>query len=297
MEATTSLILYIGVSFLVIGGLFWGIYYKVIERMRIDIDKIKQSVEESLKTPKRDAGAESSSTGVIVRILNEPRDPLEFLLQIMALGLSQSAPVWNRMREHRVEKQRLGRYVAENFLRKVDTVLLDSGTTTAAVARELVRLRCRVREVYTNNVLAALYLLPYEETKCILVGGELDQNYAALLGEMSVNAIKDLKPDITILAATSIDYDTGPHGRSSTNQAFKQAIMTSAEKLVIVVDASKLGQIIGDPVLDRTEWGKIRDREGTKIVCAGEPDAAHKEAFKHQVKKFGEKLVWIDKQS
>jgi hypothetical protein len=288
MSPTVQLIIALATIVISVAGVFLGLL-KLLRDLRRELEQ---------KLDKMSLGRAEEAIPVLERIALPSvgvttEEVAISLLQVVTLGLMQETPVWRRMFEHSREKERLGEYIVQHYLPDNCTMLLDSGTTAAQVARKIAELRHSVEKVYTNNLLAALYLLPYKQTECVLVGGVIDENYAALLGDMAKEAVDDIETDVTILAATSIEFDAGPRGRSSTNQAFKQVLVRNAHKLIVVVDASKLGRVIGDPVLlDAREWKEILDRD-TVVVTCGEPDESTRDVFEWQVKQFGDKLKVI----
>ncbi len=82
---------------------------------------------------------------------------------------------------HRAEKQRIGRAAAAR-VREGDTVILDSGTTTAEIARHL-KTRVPGRfTVITNGLNIAAELGQHPHMRVIVVGGLLRQTSHSLVG-------------------------------------------------------------------------------------------------------------------
>jgi DeoR family transcriptional regulator of aga operon len=140
-------------------------------------------------------------------------------------------------KQHRKEKQRIGEAAAA-LVKEGDCVVLDSGTTTTAVARAL-RNRGRLT-VITNavNIAAELAGTPIE---VILTGGTLRENSFSLVGPLAEETLGRLSADIFFLAVDGFDVHYGPTTPNLLEAKVNREMIKVAKRTVCVCDSSKFG--------------------------------------------------------
>lgn len=193
------------------------------------------------------------------------------LIQAFAQMLPGSK-VAERLNENAYEKQAIARYLALEFLPEElapKTMILDSGTTVAAVAEVLAQNRSRFRRltVFTNNLLASLLLSPIRTWDCQVLPGKVDENFAGVFGQSAIDALKTVSADCTIVACTGFTAERGPYANSVENRQFKRAILDRNRNTIIVVTGDRLGKKTGDPVLEsEAEWQRVLDENVAMVV-------------------------------
>src|SRR3989440_11013684 len=100
---------------------------------------------------------------------------------VRRLEAAQDYPLRTKETLHRDEKIRIGRAAAE-LVRPGETIILDSGTTTAEVARHLKRMRIQSLTVITNALNIAVELADTPDISLIMIGGRLLPVFLSLLG-------------------------------------------------------------------------------------------------------------------
>ncbi|RLV48301.1 DeoR/GlpR transcriptional regulator [Nocardioides mangrovicus] len=115
-------------------------------------------------------------------------------------------------------------------------VVLDIGTTTPLVAREL---RGRDVTVVTTN-LAVLHELENDESvRLILLGGVLRRNYRSLVGSMAVQGLAEVSADVVMLSCTGVR----PNGHVVDNMAveapIKRAMIAASQQIVLLATERK----------------------------------------------------------
>jgi DeoR family transcriptional regulator of aga operon len=118
-------------------------------------------------------------------------------------------------------------------------VILDSGTTTTAIARALRNFRKLT--IVTNAVNIAAELAG-TEVEVILTGGTLRKNSFSLVGPMAEETLRRLNADIFFLGVDGFDLR---HGLSTPNlpEAKVNRLMVEVAKhTVVVCDSSKFGR-------------------------------------------------------
>ncbi|MDO8106477.1 DeoR/GlpR family DNA-binding transcription regulator [Isoptericola sp. b441] len=142
------------------------------------------------------------------------------------------------------EKAAIGAYAA-GLVTSGMSVLLDVGTTTAAVARALVaRTDLDDVTVITNGLSVALEL---EEAlgriQVIVTGGTLRRLQHSLVDPMAGVLLDRLRADLAILGCNGVDEEHGVTNLNLPEADVKRRMVAAAERTVVVADGSKLGQV------------------------------------------------------
>lgn len=162
---------------------------------------------------------------------------------VASLRRAPEVPYEERDDSHASEKARIAQ-MAVGLLAKHDTVLLDVGTTTMAIAREIVaRTDLEDVTVVTNGLNIAGALEPASPRVQVLVtGGSLRPLQHSLVGPMAGRVLLELRAAIAFIGADGIHPG---HGISTTNAPeadMKQRMLESARRRVVVADASKFSR-------------------------------------------------------
>jgi DeoR family transcriptional regulator, aga operon transcriptional repressor len=137
---------------------------------------------------------------------------------------------------HYEEKKQIGRAAAQ-LVEEGDTIILDSGTTTLEIARNLHKLSDLT--VITNALNVASQLAEHPATNVIIPGGFLRKNALSLVGTTAEESFRNFFCDKLFLA---VDGFSTTHGLSTPNveEAHLNRIMMAVSRQVIVVaDSSK----------------------------------------------------------
>ena len=162
---------------------------------------------------------------------------------ISLLMRGEELPFAMRALERSEAKARIGAAVAD-VLRDGEAVLLDSGTTSVAVGRALAgrRLTVMAMSLHVATVLSAGAAGPAGESVRLLVsGGETRPGELAMTGPLALASIAALRFDTAVLAPCGLAggqvtaHDLG-------DAAVKQAMITSAARVVVAADGSKFRQ-------------------------------------------------------
>src|SRR5689334_9922552 len=139
---------------------------------------------------------------------------------------------------HRQEKLR----IAENAASRVtegQVIILDSGTTTTAIARALRNLRNLT--VVTNAVNIAAELAG-TELEVILTGGTLRNNSFSLVGPIAEETLRRLSADLLFLGVDGFDVHFGLSTPNLLEAKVNRVMVEIARQTVAVCDASKFGR-------------------------------------------------------
>ncbi len=169
----------------------------------------------------------------------------------------------SKAREHREEKVRIGAAAAA-MISSGDVVFLDSGTTVVAIAAHMpgpLR-RSGAITVVTPSLPIVEEIGSWEAPHLICLGGLYLPDYRAVVGPQTVAGIRELSADIVFLGCEGLTIEEGlttPHVLVAEVGAMMAA---RARRVVVVADASKLGQSGFTPIIPITavstlvtDWG------------------------------------------
>jgi DeoR family transcriptional regulator of aga operon len=142
----------------------------------------------------------------------------------------------DKNKQHYEEKRRIGRAAAK-LVEDGDTIILDSGSTTMEIARNLHHLQNVT--VITNALNVANQMADHQHANVIIPGGFLRKNSLSLVGGAAEENFKNFFCDRLFLA---VDGFSTVHGLSTPNveEAHLNRVMIEIAKQVIVVaDSSK----------------------------------------------------------
>lgn len=134
--------------------------------------------------------------------------------------------------------------IAEEVVKHIPdgaTLFIDIGTTPEAIARALNKNHKQLR-VVTNNINVATILLPNSEFKVILAGGEVRNVDGGIMGEATLDFVKQFRLDFGILGVSGIDFDGSLLDFDYHEVRVKQAIIENSRSIFIAVDHSKFGR-------------------------------------------------------
>ncbi len=158
-----------------------------------------------------------------------------------------------------------------------ETVLLDGGTTTLEVAKQLVG---KPLQVVTNSVPIVNVLMSSPQTELIVIGGFLYPKTGVNLGPIAVAALQSIHARRVFVSAGGIT----PAGLFNSNALLvetERQMIESAEELIVVSDSSKLGHsalahLCPLDVVDRLviddgitgEWREIFEQADIELTVA-----------------------------
>jgi len=139
---------------------------------------------------------------------------------------------------HRKEKLQIAA-AAARMVRKGQVVILDSGTTTTAIARTLREFENLT--IITNAVNIAAELSG-SSVEVILTGGTLRKNSFSLVGPIAEETLRRLNADILFLGVDGFDVHYGLSTPNLLEAKVNRAMMDVARVVVAVCDSSKFGR-------------------------------------------------------
>ncbi len=176
-------------------------------------------------------------------------------------------------------KERVARAVAE-MIEPGEAVLLDGGTTTLEVARQLIG---KSLQVVTNSIPIVNLLVNQPNIELVVIGGYVFPKTGVALGPIAVAALNGIHVRRLIMSVGGIT-EAGLFNSNTLLVETERQMMKAAEETIVVADSGKLGhsalarlcplEDIDHLVVDSgmsDEWRKtIRDC-GIDLTCVEAP--------------------------
>ena len=128
---------------------------------------------------------------------------------------------------------------AARMVKEGEVVILDSGTTTTAIARALRHLANLT--IVTNAVNIAAELAG-TQVEVILTGGTLRKNSFSLVGPAAEETLHHLNADILFLGVDGFDVKYGLTTPNLLEAKVNRVMVEAARQTVVVCDSSKFGR-------------------------------------------------------
>ena len=153
-------------------------------------------------------------------------------------GALQDQTLQEKERQHRQQKLRIAA-AAVRMIRPGQVIILDSGTTTTAIARGCRQLRGLT--VITNGTNIAAELAD-SQADVILTGGSLRRNSFSLVGPLAEESLSKLSADVLFLAVDGFDVSYGLTTPNQLEARVNRAMSEAAKRTIVVGDSSKFGR-------------------------------------------------------
>jgi DeoR/GlpR family transcriptional regulator of sugar metabolism len=183
-----------------------------------------------------------------------------------------------RYAQYAPEKRAIAREAAE-MIQNGDSILLDASSTAFYLAQELADKK-QLR-IVTNGLETAQELAKNPSNNVFLLGGVVNYDSSSVTGLLSEKVIEDLFVRIAFLSCSGFTMERGMTELQLDEAQLKRKMILSAQKLIALVDASKLGKedltpfaridqinrLITDDRIT-SEWGeKLLHADIETVVC------------------------------
>lgn len=164
--------------------------------------------------------------------------------------------------EHQAAKAAIGRAAAA-LVRSGECVVLDVGTTPAAVAEALVAREDLVDvTVVTNSLTTALVLeRAVPRFTVVVTGGTLRPLQHSLVAPFNATVLPMIAADVVFLGGTGVDVEHGLTNVNLPETEAKRMLAATARRTVVVVDGSKFG---------RAHIGVVRGLDDIDVIVTAE---------------------------
>ena len=242
------------------------------EHGTVTIADLAEKLSVSLETVRRDVKP-LSDDGAVVKMHGAISLP----------SMTGEAPFERRMRENAEAKRMIARMVA-GTIRDGESVMLDTGTTTSFLAREL--LGHRRLTVVTNSSDIARTLATVNGNKVYMAGGELRSDSGAAFGISAIDFVSRFSVTHAIISAGAIEAANGVMDHDLAEAEFARMVLSRGQRSVVITDHTKFGRqglvrVCGFDGISElaTDWPPAADitealsGAGTRLVVTDKPTA------------------------
>jgi DeoR family transcriptional regulator, aga operon transcriptional repressor len=153
-------------------------------------------------------------------------------------GALRDRTLQEKERLHRQEKLRIAA-AAVRMIRPGQVVILDSGTTTTAIARACRQFRSLTVITNATNIAQELAGTSVE---VLLTGGALRKNSFSLVGPLAEESLRRLSADLLFLAVDGFDVRYGLTTPNLLEARVNRAMAEASRRTIVVCDSSKFGR-------------------------------------------------------
>ena len=181
----------------------------------------------------------------------------------------RESPVHERLKAQSDEKRRIGA-MAATLIHNGETIILDSGTTTLEIVRQIKKKQGL--QIITNGINIAAELLDARDSQVFIVGGTVRGESASISGHFAEEMFDQFSADKLFLSGAGCDLDFGVSGANLEETMVNRAMIRIAREIILVADASKFSKrsmlriaplaeidtVISDAGLDEDIQAKLR---------------------------------------
>jgi len=202
----------------------------VDERGRVTVAELAALFDISQVTARNDLNA-LSEVGAVVRTRGGA----------LARRDDEDLPIGVKQNLRRAEKVRIAE-AAVQLIGEGQTIVLDSGTTTAEIAKQIRGLKLQSVNVITNALNIAVLLAGAPHVRLVMLGGVLRPSSYSLGGPQAEAALQGLHADILFLGFDGLDPDIGVMTPHLLEARLNSRMLEIARSVVAVGDSSKIGR-------------------------------------------------------
>lgn len=154
------------------------------------------------------------------------------------VGDGATLPALEERSDRQIEEKRLIAQAAAARIAEGDAILLDGGTTTLEVARQLVG---RSLQIVTNSLPIAMLFANNHETDLVMLGGYVYPKTGVALGPFTMRMMEDVHVQQTILSVGGVTAK-GLFNSNLLLVEIERQMMRCADEVVVVADHTKIGR-------------------------------------------------------
>ncbi|MEO8111381.1 MAG: transcriptional repressor AgaR [Ginsengibacter sp.] len=187
-------------------------------------------------------------------------------------------PLSDKQKKHLLEKKEIGKKAVE-LIEENNTIIIDSGSTTYELAKNLKQFRALT--VITNALNVATILADYNNVNVIVPGGMLKKNSLSLVGILAERGFKDYFCDKLFLGVDGFDLDFGISTPDPEEAHLNQIMIDISKEVIVIADSSKfqrrgfafiapvskINTVVTDKGISPENKNKL-ERIGVKVIIA-----------------------------
>lgn len=194
-------------------------------------------------------------------------------------NVEHSVKSFTLLNQDNIEKKKKIGKKAASLIETGETVILDSGSTTTEIAKNLIG-RTGIT-VITNALNIAMMLGAEPGIEVIVTGGEFKPPTLSLTGQKAASFFEDINVHKLFLATAGISLRSGLTYPSLSDIVVKKAMIEAADQTYLVADSTKIGKnafaslgalslidfIITDNAVDQKRAQILREHEIEFIIA------------------------------
>lgn len=196
---------------------------------------------------------------------------------VFATGPTASLKLFENRRAEQWDKKRQIAVAVSQMIEDHDTVLLDGGSTTYELAKQLVG---RPLQIVTNSLPLASLFASNDQVDLVVLGGYVHSRTAVTLGPYANQMLSSLNVQTAVLSIAGVDQ-RGYYNSNLMLVETERAMMQCADRTIVVADSSKFGKsslarlcsldqvsaVVSDEELDDLWRDRLR-QSGVHLVVA-----------------------------
>lgn len=190
--------------------------------------------------------------------------------------MSIDPSISDKQKEYLKEKQQIAKE-AIKLIEEGDTIILDSGTTTTEIAKNLEKFKNLT--IITNALNIAGILSEYEGINIFMPGGSLRKKSLSLVGVLADENFEKFYCDKLFLGADGFDTNHGLSTPNSEEAHLNQIMIKISKKVIVVADSRKF---------ERRRFAFIGPISNVNVVIT---DSGIKEEDKARLEKNGVEVI------
>lgn len=209
---------------------------KLTSRQSGIIDTVRASGSARIGDLARALGVSLETIRRDIRPLVESGELIRHHGAVSTAAWGPEAPFERRMRENAREKRLIARHTA-TMIEDGDSVMMDTGTTTSLLAREL--LRKSGLTIVTNSSDVARTLATVNGNRVYMAGGELHGDNGAAFGRTAIDFVANFSVRHAIISIAAIDAATGLMDYHLAEAEFARTVLGCGQQRMVITDHSK----------------------------------------------------------
>lgn len=151
-------------------------------------------------------------------------------------GEEEDIPISVREDMDKHLKQRISRK-AMSIIQEGDSILLDAGSSTLEIAREL--LSRKNITVITNGINISQLLTKNQDIQIIMACGEVRHSTQSMVGPATIDFLKTFQVEHAFIGCSGISFERGLTNSNMAEGAVKRTMMEIANNVCVVADHTK----------------------------------------------------------
>lgn len=212
------------------------------ERRALILRLLEQKGEVQVTELSRDTGISEVTIRKDLTILQNRR------LLLRTRGGAMRKPIENQNEDTTIAKKQMFNFKekehigeeAVKMIKEGDFIMLDSGTTTMEIARNLGGFQ-HLR-ILTNAMNIATELMTYKRFDVVLLGGNVRVNSHSVVGPLALSVLRNFSGYKLFLGVDSFSIENGVSTPSLEEALLNQIMIQQADKVIAVFDSSKFNK-------------------------------------------------------